>query len=451
LDSCRDIEDLGEQRICKKTGLSCSGSGNCTKKQNLHLSLAEDQEWHKVYSLKEIFEIFQKIGDKPYMLVAGNTAHGVYRRPTDIQVFIDVNSVDELRDHNIGESLEIGGNTTLSEAMHTFMKASSDNQNFSYLDEVIKHLDLVANVPVRNFGTLSGNLMVKHQHREFPSDVFLLLETVGAKLTVSSSETESTVVSPKDFLELDMDRKIISKITLPQYNPSIFVFRSYKIMPRAQNAHAYVNAAFLMEFTDSKSEVLSARICLGGINPKTIHTAKLEAYLVGKNLYTNQTLQVALKTLLNEIKPDWNLPDASPGFRRRLALSLFYKFVLNTAPMGSVGARYLSGGKLLERNLSSGLQIFQTNQKNWPLTKNIPKLEANVQCTGEAEYICDKTVLPGELNAAYVLAKEVHLRIREIDASEALVVSQQGMKILASNKSIQFLSENPRSPCILFG
>lgn len=26
--------------------------------------------------------------------------------------------------------------------------------------------------------------MVKHAHREFPSDVFLLLETVGAKLSI---------------------------------------------------------------------------------------------------------------------------------------------------------------------------------------------------------------------------------------------------------------------------
>jgi len=33
-------------------------------------------------------------------------------------------------------------------------------------------------------GTLAGNLMMKHAHREFPSDIFLLLETVAAKLRV---------------------------------------------------------------------------------------------------------------------------------------------------------------------------------------------------------------------------------------------------------------------------
>jgi hypothetical protein len=33
-------------------------------------------------------------------------------------------------------------------------------------------------------GTIAGNLSIKHEHPEFPSDVFLLLVTVGATLTI---------------------------------------------------------------------------------------------------------------------------------------------------------------------------------------------------------------------------------------------------------------------------
>lgn len=33
-------------------------------------------------------------------------------------------------------------------------------------------------------GTVGGNLMIKHEHNEFPSDIFLLLETVGAQLII---------------------------------------------------------------------------------------------------------------------------------------------------------------------------------------------------------------------------------------------------------------------------
>lgn len=31
-------------------------------------------------------------------------------------------------------------------------------------------------------GSVGGNLMIKHMHNEFPSDVFLLFDTVGAQL-----------------------------------------------------------------------------------------------------------------------------------------------------------------------------------------------------------------------------------------------------------------------------
>lgn len=46
-----------------------------------------------------------------------------------------------------------------------------------------------------------------------------------------------------------------------------------QITPRAQNAHAYVNAGFLIEFGSKngvvdKSMVKSARVCYGGINPR---------------------------------------------------------------------------------------------------------------------------------------------------------------------------------------
>lgn len=33
-------------------------------------------------------------------------------------------------------------------------------------------------------GTIAGNLMIKHAHREFPSDIFLTLEALGAKLSI---------------------------------------------------------------------------------------------------------------------------------------------------------------------------------------------------------------------------------------------------------------------------
>lgn len=150
---CTDIEDFGAKK-CPTTGVACSGS--CTDKatngvpKSTHLNVSE-REWHKVYDMSEIFQILGQNPDKSYMLVAGNTAHGVYRRSKDIKIFIDVNSVDQLRSHSIGKQLEIGGGVKLTEFMQILQKAAvTDAPNYAYCKEMHSHVDLIANVPVRN-------------------------------------------------------------------------------------------------------------------------------------------------------------------------------------------------------------------------------------------------------------------------------------------------------------
>lgn len=96
-------------------------------------------------------------------------------------------------------------------------------------------------------------------------------------------------------------------------------------MPRAQNAHAIVNAGFLFQFDPQKSKVISARIVYGNINPKFIHANEAEKYVVGKNLFDNKTLQGTFEALDKELQPDHVLPDPKPEFRKNLAISLFYK------------------------------------------------------------------------------------------------------------------------------
>lgn len=95
-------------------------------------------------------------------------------------------------------------------------------------------------------------------------------------------------------------------------------------MPRAQNAHAHVNAGFLLKLNQA-NVVDSARIVYGCINPSFTHATETEKYLKGKDLFDNATLQGAFESLDKELQPDHVLPDPSPGFRKQLAISLFYK------------------------------------------------------------------------------------------------------------------------------
>lgn len=245
--------------------------------------------------------------------------------------------------------------------------------------------------------------------------------------------------SPQQYLSLDMSQKVILSILFPKLPPNQFLFRSYKIMSRAQNAHAIVNAAFLFEFgsNDGKMEVKSCRICYGGINPQFIHAEETEKLLTGVNdFHTNDILQKAIKSLQSEIDSDSVLPDPPADYRNNLAIALFYRFFLSTAPEDKVKSEYMCGRIGLERPLSTGIQTFESDEKSYPLTQPLTKYEGLIQCSGEAEYINDMfsgLTVDQELWAAFVPSIEVNSKIVSIDASNALVYYIQKFTLLTSN------------------
>lgn len=192
-------------------------------------------------------------------------------------------------------------------------------------------------------------------------------------------------------------------------------------MPVAQNHHAYVNAGFLIEL-NGKNCVKSARICFGGINPSFTHARRTETHLLGKDLYTNETLQMVFESLTQELVCNEDPEMAAPEYRQRLAIGLFYKFVLSTCPENRLAVNLRSGGHCMRpAKVSSGTQDFQTISKNWPVTKPVAKFEGIIQAAGELEYVNDLARQPDELWAAYVHATEVHSLLVSIDASNALV------------------------------
>ena len=73
--------------------------------------------------------------------------------------------------------------------------------------------------------------MIKHQHNEFPSDIFIILATFGAKLNILVTTNVTITLSPFEFLKYDMTKKIILNICLPAmpFNPSQFKFMYYKV------------------------------------------------------------------------------------------------------------------------------------------------------------------------------------------------------------------------------
>lgn len=204
-------------------------------------------------------------------------------------------------------------------------------------------------------------------------------------------------------------------------------------MPRAQNAHAYVNAAFLLEL-DTDSNVKNARICFGGIRPDFVHAKPIEDLIMGHNPFDNGMVEQIFTKLSTLLQPDEVLPDASPAYRLNLACGLLYKFLLKHAPAEAVGDAFRSGGQLLQRELSSGTQVFTTQKKMYPVTEPVHKLEGMIQCSGEATYMNDVLTTSNTLYCAFVGATKVGANIEQIDAAEAL--RQPGIVAFYSAKDL---------------
>lgn len=95
-----------------------------------------------------------------------------------------------------------------------------------------------------------------------------------------------------------------------------------------------------------------------------VHAKQTEEYLRGKNLFDVTVLNGAYQILAEELQPDTHLLDASPEYRKQVALGVFYKSVLRIAPSGvTIDAKLQSGATLLQRPLSTGQQAFTSDEK----------------------------------------------------------------------------------------
>ncbi|KAL0828958.1 hypothetical protein ABMA28_003849 [Loxostege sticticalis] len=415
---CQKVMDIEEFNICKNTKAPCDRK--CSIKSNdsdwsvviddpkikydkTISFVSKTHKFFKVYDEEEIFRILREHGADSYMLIDGNTGKGLYEEFEYPRCLIDISSVKSLKVYTIDQNLILGANISLEDCIGIFKDIAKSNNDFAYLETMAKHLDLVAHIPVRKIGSMAGNLMLKHAMPAYPSDVFLLLETVGACVTIRNSRGRRTVLDMMEFLKYDMYEKLIVNIELPPFGPS-HIFKSYKIMPRNQNALAIVNAGFLI-VKDPKNNIISdAKIVYGNIAANFVHAKETEKYLIGKNVSNNETLQQALKLLNKEVVPVENPPNPSKECRKKLGVCLFYKFILSITPVNEIDARFRSGGSLITRPVSSGTQDFITDSSLYPLNRPVPKLEAMIQSAGEAQYANDVPPFPHEVFGAFVLS-----------------------------------------------
>ena len=174
--------------------------------------------------------------------------------------------------------------------------------------------------------------MIKHQHHNFPSDLFSMLEALGAKITIatqsSAGEIQSSEYSLSEWLNVDMKRKVILHVTLPPRDTNC-KFQFFKVSPRSSFAVAHVNGAFCAEFDErGQNTIKRASFVFGGVSGNFIHPTNTEAFIVGKDLTNPEVMNKLFELLSTEVDLDTDHHLTSGEFRTGLVSALLYKFLL---------------------------------------------------------------------------------------------------------------------------
>ena len=266
-------------------------------------------------------------------IVAGATDVGLWvnKLHMDFAQVLDVTQVRELRRvEKYPHHIAIGAAATLSVAFAAL--AQNRPQLYSFVNRF-------AGVPVRNSGTLGGNvangspigdsmpllialeanvvLMREHQgkahHREMPLEAFY----TGYRKNVLAAD------------------EVLAWIKVPKATEGEFT-RIYKISKRFDDDISAVCLALKLHFADGR--VTRASIGVGGVAATPVRAVKTEAALTGQpwNLHTVETAQAILRS---EFAPISDMR-ASSSYRTQVLGNLLHRFWLESGGVRHINLEF---------------------------------------------------------------------------------------------------------------
>lgn len=376
-----------------------------------------DQYFHAV-SMEALFQLMQLYPASDRKLIVGNTSIGIYKKQHQ-PIYIDIRDIEELNVTVIAsDGVKIGAATTITKLIGILQEAQQDYPDYRTLwySKLIDHLLRVANFQIRNTASWAGNLMLVHDHLNFPSDIYVIMMAARAQLIIADA-TSTQQVTLEQFLSFSMENRVIVSLLLPYASSPNEKMETYKVALRHQNAHALVNAAMCITVDPSSFIVLSQpSLIFGGISQHPIHAQKTEQFLTGNTLTNSSTLSQACSILQQELVPD--LAPGKVAYRNSAACSFFYKFYLTLLP--SLPPSLLTTSGEIKRPLSHGTQSYDSDPIEYPISEYIPKLDGILQTSGEAQYNDDSFDVQSMVHGCFVVSDRASATIQSIDASEAL-------------------------------
>ncbi len=279
-----------------------------------------------------------KAADPSARILAGSTDVGLWvtKQFRELGNLLYVGQVEDLQqvlEHD--GVIEIGAAVSLERAYAALTDTHSE------LEELWKRF---ASLPIRNAGTLGGNIA----NGSPIGDSMPALIALGAEVVLQHRETRRTL--PLEDLYLAYQKtamaedEFVAALRVPVSGPQHF--RTYKLSKRFDEDISAVCAAFGITIADGV--VRQARIAFGGMAATPKRAARAEAALLGQR-WDEATAKAAMAALSQDYTPLTDMR-ATAEYRARGAANLLYRFWLETRddalPAAAVNVRAPGAGSV---------------------------------------------------------------------------------------------------------
>lgn len=214
----------------------------------------------------------------------------------------------------------IGSSSTLSE-----IEASPVINK--YIPEISSYFKLISSEPIRNMGTIAGNIV----NASPIGDLTILFLALNAAVNISSSGVEHSVLLRDFFLDYKktaiLKNEFVVNISFPLTDRP-FYFNFEKVSKRTYLDIASVNSAIqiIMEAEKIKECYLSA----GGVSPVPLFLSKTCEFLTGKTISPKVILQ-ANTIMQKELSPISDVR-GSKKYKSLLLRQLFFAHFIKLFP-----------------------------------------------------------------------------------------------------------------------
>jgi len=279
---------------------------------------AQGARFHVPRTLDELVRLRAELPHA--LLLAGSTDVGLWvtKHMRELNEIIYLGQVAELKGlREVDGMLEIGAGVSLNDAYAAMCR--------HYPDELGEMWQRFASLPIRNAGTLGGNVA----NGSPIGDSMPWLIALGAQIVLRGALGER-VLALEDFYlgyqQKDLQAgEFVQALRIPLPRAGLH-FRTYKLAKRFDQDISAVCAAFGVTLDGDK--VATARIAFGGMAATPKRAASAEAALVGQP-WSEDTLRAAMRAVAQDYTPLSDMR-ASSNYRMQAAQNLLRRFWLET-------------------------------------------------------------------------------------------------------------------------